>query len=51
MEAVYLAQKAGWQVILVDRDQAAPAVGMCDKFLQLDMKIKEYVVLHNNYSF
>lgn len=41
VEAVYLAQKAGWQVILVDRDQAAPAVGMCDQFLQFDMLEKD----------
>lgn len=41
VEAVYLAQKAGWQVILVDRDQAAPAVGMCDQFIQFDMLDKD----------
>lgn len=41
VEAVYLAQKAGWQVVLVDRDQAVPAVGMCDQFLHLNMKEKD----------
>lgn len=36
VEAVYLAKKAGWQVVLVDRDPAAPAAGMCDNFLKFD---------------
>ncbi len=41
VEAVYLAQKAGWQVVLVDRDTDAPAAGMCEKFLKLDFMEKE----------
>ncbi len=41
VEAVYLAQKAGWQVALVDRDPDAPAAGMCDNFLQFDFMEKD----------
>ncbi|MDD4238943.1 MAG: 3-methylornithine--L-lysine ligase PylC [Desulfotomaculaceae bacterium] len=41
VEAVYLAQKAGWQVVLVDRDPDAPAAGMCDNFLQCDFMEKD----------
>lgn len=41
VEAVYLAQKAGWQVVLVDRDQDAPAAGMCDNFLKFDFMEKD----------
>ncbi len=31
-EAVYLAQKAGYQTVLIDRNPAAPASGLCDVF-------------------
>jgi pyrrolysine biosynthesis protein PylC len=41
VEAVYLAQKAGWQVVLVDRDNDAPAAGMCEKFLKIDFLEKD----------
>jgi pyrrolysine biosynthesis protein PylC len=37
VEAAYLAQKAGWQVVLVDKDPDAPAVGICDSFRQFDL--------------
>lgn len=37
VEATYLARQAGWETILVDKDNTAPAVGMCDKFYQLDV--------------
>ncbi|SDF58325.1 3-methylornithine--L-lysine ligase PylC [Sporomusa acidovorans] len=37
VEACYLAKKAGWQVALVDRNPAAPAVGLCDDFYSFDL--------------
>lgn len=40
VEAVYLAKKAGWQVVLVDKDANAPAVGLCDSFRLLDLMDK-----------
>ncbi len=36
LEAVYLAKKAGWQTLLVDKEAAVPAAGLCDRFLCLD---------------
>lgn len=33
MEAVYLAHKAGYYSILIDRDPAAPASSLCDEFI------------------
>jgi pyrrolysine biosynthesis protein PylC len=38
VEAVYLAQKAGWQVVLVDRRPAAPASGLVERFVQADVR-------------
>ena len=37
VEAAYLAGKAGWKVLLVDKDPECPASGLCDAFLQLDV--------------
>jgi pyrrolysine biosynthesis protein PylC len=37
VEATYLAKKAGWQVILVDRKSVVPASGLCDRFIRLDV--------------
>lgn len=37
VEAAYLAWKAGWKVLLVDKDPECPASGLCDAFLQLDV--------------
>jgi 3-methylornithine--L-lysine ligase len=36
LEAVYLAKKAGWQTLLIDKEQNVPAAGLCDRFLCLD---------------
>ena len=36
IEACYLAGKAGWRVLLIDKKSAAPAVGLCDEFRQVD---------------
>ena len=37
VEATYLAHKAGWEVILIDKDSKVPAAGLCDIFYQLDI--------------
>lgn len=37
VEAAYLARKAGWEVLLLDREAAVPASGLCDRFLQVDV--------------
>ncbi len=37
MEAVYLAHKAGYYSILIDRDPAAPASALCDEFICSDV--------------
>lgn len=37
VEAVYLAQQAGWQTLLIDRDPHVPARGLAHSFIQLDV--------------
>jgi pyrrolysine biosynthesis protein PylC len=37
VEAAYLAQQAGWQVLLIDRDPHVPARGLVQSFIQLDV--------------
>ncbi len=37
VEAAYLARKAGWEVLLVDRRTDVPAMGLCDRFVALDV--------------
>lgn len=37
VEASYLAQKAGWEVILFDKEPLVPAIGLCDRYCQLDV--------------
>jgi pyrrolysine biosynthesis protein PylC len=37
MEATYLAHKAGWEVLLVDKNPSPPAKGLCDRFYQVDV--------------
>jgi 3-methylornithine--L-lysine ligase len=36
LEAAYLAKKAGWQTLLVDKKSDVPAAGLCDRFFCLD---------------
>ncbi len=36
-EAAYLAGKAGWETTLIDRRESAPASGLCDRFVRLDL--------------
>ena len=37
VEATYLAHKAGWEVLLVDKNPNPPAKGLCDRFYQVDV--------------
>ena len=37
VEACYLARKAGWEVVLVDRNPLAPARGLCDTLIVADV--------------
>ena len=37
-EAAYLAKKAGFYSILIDKDENPPAKGLCDAFLKLDVR-------------
>jgi pyrrolysine biosynthesis protein PylC len=37
IEASYLAQREGWEVTLIDRDPRAPAIGMSDSFVAIDI--------------
>jgi len=41
VEATYLAHKAGWEVLVIDRKPVVPAKGFCDHFLQLDVVRQE----------
>ncbi len=38
VEAVYLAKKAGWETFVIDRKPNGPASGLCDAFIQADIK-------------
>lgn len=37
VEACYLARKAGWEVVLVDRRSGAPASALCDRHVRIDV--------------
>lgn len=37
VEASYLAKRAGWEVVLIDKKAGVPATGLCDRFFQLDV--------------
>jgi pyrrolysine biosynthesis protein PylC len=37
IEAAYLAKKAGWQVLMIDRKAVVPAAGLCDRFNQVNI--------------
>jgi len=41
VEATYLAQKAGWEVLLIDKKADVPASGFCNTFIQIDVREKE----------
>lgn len=37
---VYLAQKAGWETLVIDKNPGAPATGLCDRFLEFEFSLK-----------
>jgi len=41
IEATYLAHKAGWEVILLDKNSIVPAAGLSDAFYQLDVTTED----------
>lgn len=43
-EAAYLARKAGWETVLVDKRPDVPASGLSDHFLQLDVTRQDDLV-------
>ncbi len=43
LEAVYLAKKAGWQTLLIDKRANVPAAGICDYFYQVDVNDEEKI--------
>jgi pyrrolysine biosynthesis protein PylC len=45
VEAAYLAQKAGWDVLVMDRKPKVPASGLCHSFSQLDMTSEKDLAL------
>lgn len=38
LEACYLAQKAGWNTLLIDKSRDVPAYPLCDHFLHIDIR-------------
>jgi len=44
-EACYLAKKAGYFSVLIDREENPPAKGMCDKFVQADVLRKDEALI------
>jgi len=41
IEATYLAHKAGWEVVLLDKNPKVPAAGLSDAFYQLDVTTED----------
>ena len=37
VEACYLARKAGWEIVLVDRRSRAPASALCERHVRMDV--------------
>ncbi|KGK83828.1 pyrrolysine biosynthesis protein PylC [Desulfosporosinus sp. HMP52] len=37
LEAAYLAKKAGWEVVLVDKNEWVPAAELCEQFYRVDV--------------
>ena len=40
VEACYLAQKAGWEVVLIDKRNSVPASGLCDSIIHSDVTLE-----------
>ena len=43
VEAVYLAQKAGFKTLVIDKNCNAPATGLCDRFLEYEFSLEHPV--------
>jgi len=41
VEAAYLAAKAGWEATVIDRNPDAPAKGLCNEFIQVEISSTE----------
>lgn len=46
VEITYLAKKAGFEVLLIDRNSDVPACGLCDQFLQVDITDDPNIATH-----
>lgn len=46
VEAVYLAQEAGWKTLVIDKNPDAPAAGFCDQFLKHEFSPEHPVPSH-----
>lgn len=46
IEAVYLAQKAGFETILIDKSENVPAIGLADHFICSDIINKEPILIN-----
>ena len=44
VEATYLAHKAGWEVIVIDKDPMVPAKGLCDIFYLCDVTLEKELI-------
>jgi len=47
VEAVYLAQKAGWQTLLIDKNPDAPAARLCDHFIEFEFSCQNPIPLYD----
>ncbi len=46
LEVVYLAQKAGWKTIVIDKNPHAPAALLCDQFLEFEFTLEHPMPLN-----
>ncbi|MBW2658858.1 MAG: 3-methylornithine--L-lysine ligase PylC [Deltaproteobacteria bacterium] len=43
LEAAYLAHKAGWETLIIDKNPNAPAMGVCGRFIPFEFSLKDCV--------
>lgn len=46
IEAAYLARRAGWETVLIDKRADAPASTLCDRFIRADIRDHEAIAPH-----
>ena len=46
VEITYLAQKAGYEVLLIDKNDQVPAFGLCDRFVQANVLNDQEIKTH-----